>query len=446
MTLVQTVTKSLTALVGKPSSTPLLIGFSGGADSTALLHLVRESGYAVAAAHLDHGARPESAAEAASLAAACAGWGIPFHSARIAVPKGAGFEARARDVRLAWLAGLDFPVVALGHHQDDQAETILFRLVRGTGPEGLAGMRASRDLKPAVALIRPLLGVSRSVLRAWLVERGLSWLEDETNADPDFARNRLRRDVLPVLQAIQPGAVANMVGLADRLREEFAAMQEPISSMANHYMQVIAPGIGEVDRQAFNAAPIAHRRQLLRLLASRMGASPPDAAGIERALGTAESGGDAHLGRGWRIETDSSWLALRRTAPELPIVPLAPPGEQPTSPWGWRVTLRTDAAADGREGPCLVRFAAPALPPDLVWRTANPDGDRFQPWGRSDSNSLRRWLTRQGVPRHRQDSLLVLASRDTVVWVPGYGRSALAPLAEEPLNRWEMLAGAWFQV
>ena len=428
---------------------PVLIGLSGGADSVALLHVLLRLGYPVQAAHLDHGARSGSADDAAWVVARCADWGVPCHMERRLVPRGPGFEVRARDARLAFLAeaagATGHQIVALAHHRDDQAETLLFRLARGTGPSGLAGMAPRRALAPGVRLIRPLLDVPREALREALTNWGLAWREDPSNADLSPARNRIRHAVLPALTDVFPEAAARIAALARLVREEEAVWQELSQRLANHVMRVVAPGIGEVDREAFRGQPAAVRRRLLRLLAEQMRATPPDAAGLERALGVAEGGGGADLGNGWRIEADSRWLALRRPAQGPAPASLAPEGVQPTAPWGWRV-VRGPAPSSHPAGPCLARFDADALPADLVWRSATPDADRFRPWGHTSHRSLRSWLARRGVPRHRQESLLVLASGDEVVWVPGYGRSALAPLARVGAVCLEMQATAGFRV
>ncbi len=428
---------------------PVLVGVSGGADSVALLHVLLRLGYPATAAHLDHGARSESADDAAWLAARCAEWGVPCRIERRPVAAGAGFEERARDARLAFLAEIaratGHAAVALGHHREDQAETLLMRLARGTGPAGLAGMAPRRALAPGIALVRPLLDVPRAALRAALGAWEVPWREDPTNADPAFTRNRVRREVLPPLVAAYPEAIASLAALAALVREEETVLQELLGRLANHVMVVVAPGIGEVDREAFQGQPAAVRRRLLRLLATRMGASPPGAAGLERALAVAEAGGGADLGDGWRIDADPRWLALRRPTPGPAPAPLAPDGEQPTAPWGWRVATRP-APSPLEAGPCLVRFDPAALPTDLVWRTAAPDVDRIRPWGHDRHRTLRSWLARRMVPRHRQDALLVLATADEVVWVPGYGRAAFAPVAREGAACLEMQATARFRV
>lgn len=427
----------------------VLVGVSGGADSVALLHLLVRAGLTPVVGHLDHGSRPDSGSDAAWVATLAADLGLASEIGTAAIAWGAGYEERARDARHAFLLAaarrVGVGAIALGHHRDDQAETVLFRMVRGTGPDGLAGIPLDRPFGEGLRLVRPLLNEPAAEIRAWLNAQGLAWREDPTNQDLGPARNRLRHEVLPILTAMQPGASAHLARLSQIFREESVAGQELLGPIANLIMVVVAPGIGELDREAFNGSPIGDRRRLLRLLAARMQASPPSFEGIERALAVAEAGGGADLGSGWRIDADPRWLALRRQAIGPAPAPLVPDGPQPTSPWGWTVTARTGSST-GRPGPCLVRLDPDKAPPDLVWRTAEPDGDRFQPWDHDRRSTLRRWLTRQGVPGHRQESLLVLAAGPEIYWVVGYGRGALLASDVDPSGCWEMQAAARFRV
>ena len=175
------------------------VAVSGGGDSTALLLLAqawaREAGRAVAAVTVDHGLRPESAAEAASVADLCARLGIDHEVLRWHRPGRGNLQAVAREGRRAligeWAARHGVPAVALGHTLDDQAETVLLRLGRGSGVDGLSSMAPATQADGLVWL-RPLLGVRREALRAWLRARGIAWAEDPGNEDPAYARVRAR--------------------------------------------------------------------------------------------------------------------------------------------------------------------------------------------------------------------------------------------------------------
>ncbi len=180
------------------------VAVSGGADSVFLLHALRELAPAwnlrLSVLHLDHCLRPDSPADAEFVAAMAAEFGFEFHGARVAVAAESGnLEQAAREARYAFFRGFlssgALDRVALGHTRNDQAETVLFRFLRGSGAAGLAGIRPVT----AEGIVRPLLEITRPEIESWLLERGIGWREDSTNRDPAFARNRIRHELLPQL-------------------------------------------------------------------------------------------------------------------------------------------------------------------------------------------------------------------------------------------------------
>jgi tRNA(Ile)-lysidine synthase len=187
-----------------------LVAYSGGMDSSVLLHAlsalpqVRERG--LAAVHVDHGLDTASAGWAAHCARVAQALGVPCEIVRVSVPReGLGLEASARAARHAALQERLPPggVLAMAHHADDQSETVLLKLLRGAGPEGLGGMRERREFARGW-LWRPLLSLPRSALQAYAQAHGLEWIDDPSNADPALARNFLRADVLPRLRQHWP--------------------------------------------------------------------------------------------------------------------------------------------------------------------------------------------------------------------------------------------------
>jgi tRNA(Ile)-lysidine synthase len=180
------------------------VAVSGGLDSVVLLDLLvatrRWHGASLRVVTVDHGVREGSAADARFVEGLAAELGLPCTTVRPAVPPAAG-EAQLRDARYAAFEALGADRIALGHHRDDLAETVILQLLRGTGTAGLAGMRPVRG-----RYVRPQLDATRAELRAWAERRGLAWREDPTNADPRFARNRVRAEVMPLLELIRPGA------------------------------------------------------------------------------------------------------------------------------------------------------------------------------------------------------------------------------------------------
>ncbi|MBM4343354.1 MAG: tRNA lysidine(34) synthetase TilS [Deltaproteobacteria bacterium] len=192
---------------------------SGGLDSLCGMRLLcalrRRLGHRLVALHVDHGVAPTRAHAEALVAAACADLGLPLHVARVSVPRGPDWEARARHARYAALADLGdragCQVVATGHHADDQAETLLLRLCRGAGMDALAGILTARG----DGVVRPLLGLTRATLRD--LHGSLPWWSDPGNDDLHPARNRVRHLALPALVAAEPDAVAGLCRSAQAL-------------------------------------------------------------------------------------------------------------------------------------------------------------------------------------------------------------------------------------
>lgn len=249
-----------------PGDGPVAIAFSGGLDSTVLLHLAAQDAALRArglrALHVDHGLHGDSAQWAQACADFCAARQVEFKSHRVAVsPRGEGLEAAARDARHAALLGsqYDGELIALAHHRDDQAETLLLRLLRGSG-DGLGAMRPLRPFGRG-ALWRPLLTVSRGQIHAYALEHGLRWLEDPSNASERHDRNFLRQRVMPVLAQRWPQAAAGFARSASLL-----AMQEDLLAMedASRLAQVSCADTACLSVTALRAQPQAWQARLLR--------------------------------------------------------------------------------------------------------------------------------------------------------------------------------------
>ncbi|HSN19738.1 MAG TPA: tRNA lysidine(34) synthetase TilS, partial [Usitatibacter sp.] len=195
-----------------PAGTAICVGLSGGLDSMvlfdALARIAPGRGHAVCAVHVHHGLSPNADAWERFCVDACAARGIACTVERVRVARGSaeGLEAAARTARYAVYAARPEPVVALAHHLDDQAETLLLQVLRGTGLKGLAAMPESRAIHGSrVSLFRPLLGVSRAALREHALARGLAWIEDESNASLGPDRNFVRHEIAPRLDGRFPG-------------------------------------------------------------------------------------------------------------------------------------------------------------------------------------------------------------------------------------------------
>jgi tRNA(Ile)-lysidine synthase len=245
-------------------SAPLTCAVSGGADSLALLVLATATGDAVTAIHVDHGLRPESGAEARVVRDAAARFGAAFRSERVVVAPGPNLEARAREARFAVLP----PGTVTGHTLDDQAETVIVNLLRGSGLDGLAAMRSASH---------PLLALRRSETRALCAAFGLDPVNDPSNDDPSFVRNRVRHEVLPLLDEIAGRDVAAVL-----------ARQAAIARDEADFLDALVT-IDAADARAVAGAPVVlARRAVRRWLADPY---PPGAAATERVLAVAR--GDA---------------------------------------------------------------------------------------------------------------------------------------------------------
>lgn len=218
--LVTIARRTLREECGVKAGDGLLLGVSGGPDSMALLgvmaHLGRELGLRIAACGVDHGMRPEASDEL-DLAEQCASrWAVPFERRRVDVPGNSNLQAVARDARYAALGacaqalGLNYIVTA--HHREDRAETVLLRLLRGAGPEGL------RVLPPRLGnKLRPLIRASKSQILAYLEKHEIPWAIDPSNDNRRFSRVRVRHELLPLMQELSPGIVDHLNNLADEL-------------------------------------------------------------------------------------------------------------------------------------------------------------------------------------------------------------------------------------
>lgn len=263
----------------------LWLGFSAGLDSSVLLHalaaLPQARARGLTALHIHHGLQPQADAWAMQAAQAAAALAVPLRLVRVQVDRasGQGLEAAARAARrAAFLRELPQPVIlALAQHRDDQAETLLLRLLHGAGNEGLAGIRPLRRLQhddPARLLWRPLLDLPRSALLDYARQHALHWVQDPSNADPRHARSRLRHQVLPQLEAAFPGASAALAAAAQRLEQESDALE--------HQARNLLPGLIRAEDNALDAAalgnlPQALSRRILGLWLDQRGLPRPPA-------------------------------------------------------------------------------------------------------------------------------------------------------------------------
>ncbi|MHC3000178.1 tRNA lysidine(34) synthetase TilS [Microbacterium sp. HJ5] len=259
------------ALVALPAGSAVVIGLSGGADSLALAAATAfeapKLGLRAVTVTVDHGLQERSEDAAASAAATARSLGLDAHVVPVVVDGAGGPEAAARDARYLALrhaaTGIGAAAVLVGHTLDDQAETVLLGLARGSGGTSLQGMAAASDLD-GVPLLRPLLDVRRATTRAACTAQGLESWDDPHNVDPRFARVRVRETVLPTLEAeLGPGVAEALARTAAQLREDAAAFDEMIDETIEDIVEHAEAGIS-VSVAALAANPAALRHRIIR--------------------------------------------------------------------------------------------------------------------------------------------------------------------------------------
>jgi tRNA(Ile)-lysidine synthase len=421
------------ALAAAPAVAPgehLLVATSGGPDSSALLlalaELAPQHGWRLTAAHVNHGLRGAEAAidrDVAALVAARAG--VPLVERRLALRRGSALEARARRARHRALVAMAVEVgasrIVLGHTADDQAETLLLRLLRGAGRGGLAGMRRARG-----RLLRPLLGATRADVRHFLAARGVAGTIDRSNADLRHARNRVRKLVLPLLAAeFNPAIVRGLAALAGRLRDE----EDVLDALAAERSAAFVDG--EQLDTAVGAEPAALCRRVVRRWLEYGVRPGVSAEQIERVLALARGtrrevvalpGPVRVLREGDRLVRRTG----RQPAPHAFCVAIAPGGSAAAT--GWKLTLSPPAPrADGElPAPRDVQalFDAEALAGDLIVRSRRP-GDRVHLPG-VGTRKLQDVLVDAKVPREARAALPLVELAGEILWVPGVARSTAA--------------------
>ena len=399
-----------------PPGGTILCAVSGGRDSVCLLdylwRLEQERGFSVAAAHLNHLMRPTAQRDEDFVRALCASLDVPFHTEKADVyalcdtwrltVEETGRRARYEFLRRT-AASIGAAFIATAHHREDQAETVLLQLLRGTGPQGLSGIPPVRD-----GIIRPLLDTPRAAIEGYIQAHGLTYVTDETNLDLSYARNRLRLSLWPELETINPALTPHICHTADILRAE------------NDYLDAQAaallPDTGTaLPCHTLLSAPAALRPRMLRLLAERLPVGKKDftAAHYQALAQLCHTGGALSLPGGAQALCRGGTLSL--------TLPPAPPEPQPLregrNTFGpWHITV-THTPAPGalalQDGPLTVRS----------WRR----DDRMTLPGSRGPRSLKRLLSDRGIVPPQRDTWPVLCrdDRPAAVWQVGTDTKAL---------------------
>lgn len=390
-----------------PTPGPVTVALSGGADSMALLHLLlclRERyGLTVAAAHLNHCLRGEqSERDEAFVRDFCEAHGVPLTVVRrdvaaLARASGEGLEQAGRRARYEWFA--TFPGrVALAHTASDALETTLFHLCRGAGLRGLCGIPPVRG-----AIVRPLIECTRAQVEAYCAAHAIPFVQDASNADCRFARNRLRHRVVPELKEINPGVEQAAVRAVQALRRDEAFL----AALAKQQLETLL-----LDDGALPAAETAALDPALRLRVLEAFAAPVDAAHLQALDDLLCSGnGTRSLSRGRVARLEQNRLTVR-------------PAETPPPQFSVR-TEEIDRETYEKLRKVHTLLFNTTLDCDkivgkLTWRVREP-GDCLRLAGHTGTKTLKKWMNEKKIPVETRAALPVLCDEEGPVWVAGLG-------------------------
>lgn len=424
--MLETVKQSIEAYKMLQQDESVLIALSGGADSVALLRALYELGYPVRAFHLNHCLRgAESERDEAFCRTLCARLGVELTVERVdvsaAVQQGSGVEETARHIRYARLQeAAQGAKIATAHTADDNLETVLFHLVRGTGPKGLAGIPPVRG-----QIIRPLLRVERAQVEAYLAALGQDYVTDSTNADETYTRNRIRHTVVPALRAIQPSAAQAVARLGNLLRQD----EDCLGGLAQECLAQAERPDGTWGIAPLRQVHPAVRARALRRLLVQNGMPLRDVtaqhiSALERLLKSANPSACCALPHGFIAQREYNVLRLihGENQPERPAVPLSVPSEQMLWDGSVRVSVhvleKNEVFYKSFNTFCVdcgtIDFVS------LCVRTRKA-GDRIRLTEKGGSRTLKKLFIDRKVPRCKRDGLAVIADKTGVIAVQDIG-------------------------
>ncbi len=417
----------------------IAVGVSGGLDSVVLLHLLVSLGYAPLVIHINYKLRgEESEADEQLVLRLCASMRLPFEAATLDAKAFAkihkkSIQASARILRYTFFHQIarrqGLQGVAVAHHRDDQIETVLLNLLRGSGVEGLAGMPVSRPIVSGadVRLVRPLLETPRSDLEAYAKANALQWREDSSNASLQYRRNVIRREILPVIAAhFGNGAVRNIAQAANLTREYVSTS---LRTQLRIHMKACSRAIGEksggLDIAYLDSLPAVWRnRVILEGLRRWIPEAEKSALVAERisALRFSQTGRLELVGPGivFRERTEIVFQNRPLTNISRGAAAVVGPDEQIDIESGIITVELLPYAPDALDaGTPLVAYMDAAMLSFPLLARPWQDGDRFRPLGMLHSKKVSDFLTDEKVPSRSRKRVFVLCSRDEIVWVVG---------------------------
>jgi len=423
------------------------VAVSGGADSVFLLHALREMASAeLSVIHIEHGIRGSASIEDAVFVKELAEkLGLPFHLHGADVPAiPDNQEQAARHVRQKFFAELiaagTVDRIATGHTRSDQAETVLYRILRGSGLAGMAGiLPVTKE-----GLVRPLLEIDRAEIEAWLRERNIAWREDASNQDRTYARNRLRHEILPLLrETFNPKLDETLSNMATVARDEELYWE---STLLSPQPRVPSPQTLELHQLTSTPPAVARRRIRNAIAAAKGDLRQIDFAHVERILEMARShdGHDRVQLPGLEVVRSFEWIRLVPTSNHYPVLDfscaIAAPGSVELPGSQTRITLqvleKTESAqacvtvGDELDWQRLTQSGG-ALP-SLELRNWRP-GDQYQPRGQSKEQKIKNLFQQARIPLWERGYWPIITYNGTIVWTQKFG--AAAEFAAGPSTR-----------
>ncbi len=418
----------------------LIVAFSGGADSTALLHLclllTEDLGLEITAAHLDHGLRGIEAERDREAAEARAGeLNLPFvwekvDCRKMAAVRALSLEEAAREARYDFLERVRINsgarYITTGHTADDNAEAILFNMIRGTGPAGLAGIPPIREGR----ILRPLLGFWKKDLVRYLKARGLTWVEDSTNTDLDYSRNRIRHSLLPQMEKhFNPAVKAALNRTAEIIRDEESAWQVYLERLKPEVSWTLGPDSVTMRISSLNGLHMAEKRRLIRegfrYIKGQLRALERGHVEAILNLLTGEKGRSLDLpgrNRAW-TKDDFLFIGIPLEEHETSFEYSLPlPGLVYIDEIGSGIESEIDRDPKDinprKLGPDMAVLDFDLIEPPLIVRNLRP-GDRFQPLGLKGTKKLHDFFIDAKVPASERREIPLVLDRKGIIWVVG---------------------------
>jgi tRNA(Ile)-lysidine synthase len=446
------VAAALKARCGIGAAAKIVVGVSGGADSLCLMHVLRQLGHEVIVAHFDHKLRPGSDREARAVAKTAARLSLPFVEAAADIraearQKGMSLEDAARHARYTFLLDQarrhDAQAVAVAHTADDQIETMLMHLIRGSGLDGLAGMAYRTvlvEFHPSIPVVRPLLGVWKDATLGYCEASGLVPAHDPSNDSVEFFRNRVRHQLIPSLEAYNPQIRRALLQTAELLSDDQAFLAAKIQADWDKTVVHQMPAYVSFDGERLAQLERAEQRYVLRLalrhicpgletgygMLNRAASFAADISRMREALSPEitliREGPLFHVCRDDEVLPTDAWPQL--SSDRAPVSVTVPALIR--LPGGWQLTSEVcaeiQAAIQQRNDPdpYQVWLDAESLPAALELRTPRA-GDRFRPLGLDGhSQKLSDFFVNAKVPRRARRSWPLLCHGDLILWIPGF--------------------------